>query len=296
MRYLITGGTGFIGAALCAGLLRAGHQAVVLTRSAATAAARLPAGVEVVEDLAGLDEVDAVVNLAGASVVGGRWNATRKQLLLDSRIGTTRRLLQWIETAQRRPAVLVSGSAIGYYGPHGDEELDEDAPPGSDFSAELCRAWEAEAQRAEALGLRVCRLRIGIVLGPGGGALSSMLRPFRLGLGGPMGDGRQWMSWVHRADLVALIRWLAEGDGAGAWNGTAPQPVDNAEFSRVLGRVLHRPARLTTPAFALRALFGEMSDLLLTGQRVLPRRALAEGFGFRYPTLEAALAELLGKG
>lgn len=293
MRYLITGGTGFIGAALCADLQRGGHQAVVLTRSATAATGRLPAGVEAVEDLAGLEGVDAVVNLAGASIVGGRWNAGRKQLLLDSRVGTTQRLLRWLETARQRPAVLVSGSAIGYYGPHGGEELGEDAPPGTDFPAELCRAWEAEALRAEALGLRVCRLRIGIVLGPGGGALSSMLRPFRLGIGGPMGDGRQWMSWIHRADLIALIRWLAETGRSGAWNGTAPQPVDNADFSRALGLALRRPARLTTPAFALRALFGEMSDLLLTGQKVLPRRALAEGFEFRYPALDAALAQAL---
>jgi uncharacterized protein len=294
MRYLITGGTGFIGAALCADLLRAGHQALVLTRSAATATARLPAGIQAVEDLAGLDGVDAVVNLAGESIVGGRWSASRKQALLDSRIGTTRRLLHWLETLPRRPAVLVSGSAIGYYGPRGDEELGEDAAPGEDFPAELCRAWEAEAQQAEALGLRVCRLRIGIVLGPGGGALASMLTPFRLGLGGPMGDGRQWMSWVHRADLLALIRWLVEnGAGAGAWNGTAPQPLDNADFSRTLARVLRRPALLRTPALALRLMFGEMADLLLTGQRVLPRRALAEGFVFRHPELGAALADIL---
>jgi uncharacterized protein len=295
MRYLITGGSGFIGTALCAELQRAGHQVLVLTRSAAAAAARLPAGVQAVDDLGGLEGVDAVVNLAGESIVGGRWTASRKQVLLDSRIGTTRRLLNWLEALPRRPAVLVSGSAIGYYGPHGAEELDEDAAPGEDFAAELCRAWEAEALRAEALGLRVCRLRIGIVLGPGGGALASMLRPFRLGLGGPMGDGRQWMSWVHRADLIALIRWLAESGRSGAWNGTAPQPVDNAEFSRALGRALRRPARMTTPAFALRAMFGEMADLLLTGQRVLPRRALAEGFEFRFPQLEAALAEVLSR-
>lgn len=295
MRYLISGGSGFIGRALCAELLAAGHQAVVLSRAPEQARRLLPAGVRIVADLQALDGADAVVNLAGASIVGGRWSAARKRLLLDSRIGTTRRLLDWMEGLQRRPRVLVSGSAIGYYGPRGDEELGEDAPPGADFGAQLCREWEAAALAAETLGLRVCRLRIGIVLGSGGGALAGMLRPFRLGLGGPAGDGRQWMSWVHRADLVALIRWLAETGRSGAWNGTAPQPLDNAGFSRVLGRVLHRPARLTMPAFALRLLFGEMAELFLTGQRAVPRRALAEGFQFRFPALEAALAQVLSE-
>jgi uncharacterized protein (TIGR01777 family) len=294
MRYLITGGTGFIGAALCHDLLRAGHQVAVLTRSPAAAQRKLPPQIRAVVDPEELDGADAVVNLAGESIVGARWSAARKRLLLDSRIGTTRRLLNWVERLPRRPAVLVSGSAIGYYGPRGDEELGEDAPAGEDFGAALCQAWEAEALRAETLGLRVCRLRIGVVLGPGGGALSSMLTPFRLGLGGPMGNGRQWMSWVHRADLIALIRWLAE-DGArsGAYNGTAPQPATNAAFSRALGRVLHRPAVMATPAFALRLLFGEMAGLLLTGQKVLPRRALAQGFEFRFPALETALQDVL---
>ena len=294
MRYLISGGTGFIGRALCVDLLRAGQQAVVLTRCAAAAQQKLPLGAEAVEDLAALDGADAVVNLAGESVVGGRWSAARKQALLDSRISTTVRLLRWIEGLRQRPQVLVSASAIGYYGPCGDRELDEGACAGKDFSARLCSAWEAEALKARALGLRVCLLRIGIVLGCDGGALSSLLPQFRLGLGGRMGDGRQWMSWVHRADLVALIRHLAEDPAAaGVYNGTAPQPVTNADFSRTLGRVLSRPAFLPTPGFVLRLLFGEMADLLLTGQKVLPKRALAEGFEFHHPELEGALREVL---
>jgi hypothetical protein len=190
--------------------------------------------------------------------------------------------------------VLVSGSAVGWYGPRDDEELGEDAEPGGDFSAQLCRGWEAEAIKAEALGLRVCRVRTGIVLDAGGGALAKMLPPFRFGIGGRMGDGRQWMSWIARADLVAMIRWLIDSDAAsGAFNGTAPAPETNAGFARALGRALHRPAALPTPAFALRLLFGEMADLLLTGQRVVPRRALAQGFAFRFPRLGPALEAIV---
>ena len=294
MRYLISGGTGFIGTALCADLLRDGHEVVVLSRAAGAAQSRLPAGARAIGDLAALDGADAVINLAGAGIVDARWSAARKRLLLGSRIDTTRRLLGWMERLPRRPAVLVSASAIGYYGPHGDQELTEEDAPSEDFAACLCRDWEAQALQAEALGLRVCRLRIGIVLGAGGGALSSMLTPFRLGLGGPMGSGRQWMSWIHRADLVALIRWLAEGGAAsGAYNGTAPQPATNAEFSKALGRLLRRPAFLPMPALALRLLLGEMADIVLTGQKVLPRRALAQGFAFHFPELETALREVV---
>ncbi|MDR3416881.1 MAG: TIGR01777 family oxidoreductase [Nevskia sp.] len=294
MRYLVTGGTGFIGRALCVELLRGGHQVVVLTRSVAAARRWLPAGAEAVEELAALDGADAVVNLAGESVVGGRWSVARKQALLGSRIGTTAALLRWIERLPRRPQVLVSGSAIGYYGAHGDEALDEQAPAGGDFAARLCVAWEAAALEAAALGLRVCLVRIGVVLGRGGGALAGMIAPFRLGLGGPMGDGRQWMSWVHRADLVSLLCRLAEDPAtSGVYNGTAPQPVTNGVFSRSLGRALGRPAFLVTPAFVLRLLFGEMAELFLTGQNVVPARATAAGFRFRYPDLDSALREVL---
>ena len=189
---------------------------------------------------------------------------------------------------------MVSSSAVDWYGPSGDEELDEDAEIGSDFSAHLCRDWEAEARKAEAFGVRVCLLRTGIVLDNDGGALKQMLLPFRFGLGGPMGSGRQWMSWVARADLVVLIRWLVDNPGAsGAYNGTAPAPLTNAEFAKTLGKALHRPALLRAPAFALKLLFGEMSDLLLTGQRVVPARASAAGFVFTYPALQPALAAIL---
>ncbi|HEX3124138.1 MAG TPA: TIGR01777 family oxidoreductase, partial [Rhodanobacteraceae bacterium] len=229
------------------------------------------------------------------NLAGGRWTAARKHEFVASRIGMTKHLLNWIDRQDSAPVVLVSGSAIGWYGATGDEELDEDADLGNDFSAHLCRDWEAEAIKAEALGVRVCRVRTGIVLGADGGALKQMLLPFRLGIGGRMGSGRQWMSWVAREDIVALIRWLVDNGGArGAYNGTAPAPVTNAEFARTLGAALRRPALLPMPAFALKILFGEMADILLTGQRVVPKRATAEGFKFKHPDLAPALAAILG--
>ena len=207
---------------------------------------------------------------------------------------TTQALIAWMVRQSVRPRVLVSGSAIGYYGPREEEALDESATPGGDFAAQLCRDWETTAMQAEGLDVRTCRVRTGIVLGMDGGALAKMLPPFRLGLGGPMGDGRQWMSWIHRDDLVRMIAWLLDNDRTGgAYNGTAPVPVTNRDFARALGRALHRPAVLPTPAFALKAGVGEMAQLLLTGQRVLPAHALAEGFAFRFPTLETALADLV---
>jgi len=294
MHHLITGGSGFIGSALCRSLVADGHRVTVLTRDIERARGRVPEAVFLIDRLDFAEKVDAVVNLAGENLAGGRWTAARKHEFVGSRIGTTKRLLDWIDRQDSAPAVLVSGSAIGWYGPRGDEELDEDADIGNDFSAHLCRDWEAEASKAEALGVRVCCVRTGIVLGADGGALKKMLLPFRAGIGGRMGSGRQWMSWIARADIVALIRWLIDHDSArGAYNGTAPAPVTNAEFARALGAALHRPALLPTPAPALKLLFGEMADILLTGQRVLPRRATVEGFAFKYPELSAALSAIL---
>jgi len=294
MHFLITGGSGFIGRGLCPKLLAGGHQVSVLTRNVARSRARVDARAALIGDPGAARDVDAVVNLAGENLADGRWTARRKQAFFDSRIGTTQRLLAWMATQARKPRVLVSGSAIGWYGPRGDEELREDSSPGSDFAAGLCRAWEDEAVKAEALGVRVCRIRTGIVLAREGGALAKMLLPFRLGLGGPLGDGRQWMSWIARDDLVALIIWLVQNERAsGAYNATAPHPVVNAEFARILGRTLHRPAFMPTPAFALKSLFGEMAGLLLTGQRVVPAKALAEGFAFTQPELAGALATIL---
>jgi uncharacterized protein (TIGR01777 family) len=295
MHYLITGGSGFIGSALCRSLIADGHRVTVLTRDIARARQRVPDAVFLIDRLDFAQGIEAVVNLAGENLASGRWTAARKHEFVASRIGMTKHLLDWIDRQDSAPAVLVSGSAIGWYGATGDEELDEDADLGNDFSAHLCRDWEAEAIKAAALGVRVCRVRTGIVLGADGGALKQMLLPFRLGIGGRMGSGRQWMSWVARDDIVALIRWLVDnGDARGAYNGTAPAPVTNAEFARTLGAALHRPALLPTPAFALKILFGEMADILLTGQRVVPKRAVAEGFKFKHPDLAPALAAILG--
>jgi len=299
MHVLITGGTGFIGRELVSSLLADGHVVTVLTREITSAGNRVPSGAKAIRDLARADAVDAVVNLAGASLGGVRWNPVTKMGFRTSRIDTTRRLVDWMSRLDQRPKVLVSGSAIGWYGAQGDDTLTETAPAGSDFSATLCRDWEAEAHKAAALGVRVCTLRTGIVLGPdgpaGGGALAQMLPAFRLGGGGPMGSGRQWMSWVHRADLVALIRFLIEREMAsGPYNGTAPEPVTNGEFAKTLGRVLKRPAILPMPGFALKMIVGEMAEILLTGQRVVPQAAVDQGFRFRFPTLEGALRDVLG--
>ncbi|MDE2150087.1 MAG: TIGR01777 family oxidoreductase [Gammaproteobacteria bacterium] len=294
MRYLITGGSGFVGRALCSDLCAAGHEVAVLSRSPRRARRRLPDSVRTVGTFEEVSGAEAVVNLAGENLAAGRWTPARKQALRESRIGTTRRLVQWIGNLTDRPQVLVSASAIGYYGARGDEAVDESTPPADDFPARLCRDWEAEAERAADLGVRVCVLRIGLVLGSDGGVLARMLPAFRLGLGGPIGSGRQWMSWIHRQDLVSAIRWCAErAQPRGANNATAPNPVTNLEFARALGRALHRPALLPVPARLLKLALGEMATLLLTGQKVLPERLLAEGFTLRYPRLDDALAALL---
>ncbi len=294
MHYLITGGTGFIGKALCARLIADQHRVTVLTRSVPRAQACLPAGTTAIDKLDDASNVDVVINLAGENLTDGRWSDERKQAFLDSRIGTTRRLNDWMATQDQRPKAMISGSAIGWYGARGDEKLTEESSPGDDFPAKLCLAWEAEAVKAEALGVRVCCLRTGIVLAADGGALAKMLLPFKLGLGGPMGDGKQWMSWITRRDLVRMIRWLAETDSAsGAYNGTAPNPVTNAEFADALANALHRPSIIRTPALALKLLFGDMADMLLTGQRVIPERACSNGFRFDHPELTEAISATL---
>ncbi|MGV7195520.1 TIGR01777 family oxidoreductase [Xanthomonas axonopodis] len=293
MRVLITGGTGFIGQALCPALVQAGHQVGVLTRNAGRASRSQP-GITAVETLDGI-QAEAVINLAGEPLAAGRWSDARKQRFRESRLGTTDRLHDWIaqQPAQQRPAVVVSGSAVGYYGERGDAALTETDGAGEDFSAVLCRDWEAAAARIGALGPRVSWVRTGIVLDRDGGALARMLPAFQLGGGGPFGDGRHWMSWIHRADMVALLVWLLQHGQPGAYNATAPNPVTNAEFARTLAKVLHRPALLALPAGLLRLGFGEMADLLLISQRVLPQRALDAGFGFRHERLERALRAIL---
>jgi uncharacterized protein (TIGR01777 family) len=242
-----------------------------------------------------VDGCEAVVNLAGESIASGRWTDARKRRLESSRLEATRALGRAIGQAASPPRVLLSASAIGYYGSRGDERLTETSPPGDDFLARLCVAWEEEARRTSGARTRCLLLRTGIVLATDGGALAPMLTQFRLFAGGPVGDGRQFMSWIHRNDWIALVSWLLGRDDEGPFNLTAPNPVANVDFARSLGRALHRPSLLPAPAFALRGVLGEMADaLVIGGQRVVPRRALDLGFPFRYDTLDPALAALLG--
>jgi len=291
MRLLIAGGTGFIGAALCRSLLADRHELFLLTRRPGGDAGgpRLLSW-QTDEWRRALAEADGVINLAGESIAEAHWSPARKAAIRASRIETTRALVGAIGGHGRRPAVLINASAVGYYGPRGDEPIGEDDPGGSGFLSELCRDWEAEAQRAEPLGVRVVRLRIGVVLAAGGGALAKMVPPFRWCIGGPLGGGRQWMSWVHRDDVIGLIHWaLARPDVSGALNATAPNPVTMRTFCSELGRALGRPSWAPVPGAALRLLLGEMADMLLTGQRALPEAALRAGYSFRHPTLRDAL-------
>ncbi|HEY7311850.1 MAG TPA: TIGR01777 family oxidoreductase [Gemmataceae bacterium] len=307
MRVFVTGGTGLVGRRLLKRLLDRGDQAVVLTRRAGHARELFGSRAEVVEGdpMRGGDwmdtvgECDAVIHLAGENVFGRRWNADFKKLLHDSRILSTQLVVEALRRkplrVDGRPKALVNASAIGFYGPHDDEELTEESLPGSDFLAHLCVEWEKAARAAESAGVRVAMIRVGVVLDKEGGALAKLLTPFKLGVGGPVGSGRQWMSWIHHADLVGLFLFALDRDDAvGPINGTAPNPVTNREFGKVLGRVLHRPSFMWTPGLALRVLVGEAGTLVTTGQRVLPRRALELGYAFEYPGLEAALAQILG--
>ena len=287
MRVLVTGGTGFIGQAVCHALRGAAHTVTIVSRDPAHAS-----GTAVGWDAVGqaVAAADALVNLAGEPIAAGRWGPVRKEAILQSRVNATRALVDAAGAAAQRPAILVSASAVGYYGARDDELLDETAGPGTGFLAEVCQAWEREASRAEALGLRVVRLRIGMVLAGDGGALARMLPPFRAFVGGRLGNGRQWMSWIHRGDLTGLVVEALANEGyRGAVNATAPQPVRNREFVAALGRVLVRPAAFPVPGVVLRVAFGEMADMLLTGQRVLPRAAERLGYRWQYPEVLGAL-------
>jgi len=294
MHILMTGGTGFIGRALCRALLPAKHRLTVYSRqSPERVAACCGAEVRAITSLSeeGATTYDAIINLAGEGITDARWTPARKQRLRDSRIEVTRQLITYIERAPHKPEVLLSASAIGFYGDRGEVEIDETTPPRDGFAHALCADWETTAQRAATYGVRVCLLRIGVVLGPDGGMLGRLVPIFRLGLGGRLGDGRQWLSWIHRDDLIAiLLRLLEDRALDGVFNATAPQPVTNAMFTQQLAHILRRPALLPVPAQLLRGVYGEMADLLLGSQRVVPQRLQQSGFVFRYPTLDAALS------
>jgi len=324
MKVVLTGASGLVGTALTETLVREGHTVVRLvrrgsgdnkggTKNDGEAANRKPGGLKNVIDVAwnpntcdlegepfGQDQkkiegADAAVNLAGASIAAESWSDERKAILRSSRVHITRELICALEKLENGPKTLVSASAIGYYGNRGDEVLTEESKPGADFLGRMAQEWEAEAVKAEALGLRVVRLRFGIILASHGGALPQMMRPFKLGLGGKIGSGQQWMSWVSLQDVVTVIRNVLENRAiSGAVNVVSPQPVRNADFAKQLGRAMHRPAILPAPAFALKFALGEMADsLLLAGQRVIPSRLSQLGYKFSSPDLTSALNNIL---
>ncbi|HTP00622.1 MAG TPA: TIGR01777 family oxidoreductase [Bryobacteraceae bacterium] len=298
MNITISGASGLIGRRLLKNLVNAGHTLHVLSRHAGT---NLPPNVKlsVWDPVKGrppeesLRDADAVIHLAGEPVAQ-RWTQDSKRRIRESRVTGTRNLVAAMAELSRRPQVLVSASAVGYYGSRGADVLDETASPASDFLGELCADWEKEARAAESLGVRVVTIRTGIVLDARGGALQRMLPAFRMGAGGKLADGRHWMSWIHLEDLAAMYRFAAETPAArGPFNGVAPNPVTNADFTRTLAGVLHRPAIFPVPAFALKLMFGEMSQILLASQRVLPKVPEAAGFQFRFSQLQPALADAL---
>ena len=308
MRVVMTGGTGFLGRALADTLATSGYEVVVLTRSASTAPRIGRAGLDVrtvawTPDgsigpwAAEIEHADAVINLAGESIAAKRWTAAQKQRILDSRVDATRSIVRAIGGAAAPPSLLLNGSAVGYYGPHGDDVVTEETRAGDDFLASVCRQWESEAMRAASDRTRVVCIRTGLVLDKDGGALPQMLLPFRLGAGGPVGSGRQYWPWIHLVDWIRLVRWIIDSDRlAGPVNATGPNPVTNGEFARALGQAMHRPSFMPAPGFALRLALGEMADgLLLSGQRAVPARAERAGFTFTYPRVDDALSAIFNR-
>jgi uncharacterized protein (TIGR01777 family) len=296
MNLLITGGTGFIGSALCSRLLEDNHNIVVLSRSPKTIKAPIQ-GVREIKQLKNDTVFDVVINLAGQPIADKRWSNRQKQRVLNSRIGTTQNLIAYLKRLEHKPKLFVSGSAIGYYGiSQTDEEIDETAPGDNSFSSQLCQQWETIALGAQDLGIRTCLLRTGIVLGKGGGALGKMLPLFKKGLGGRIGQGKQWMSWIHLDDLVGIILHCIEHDSLhGAINGTSPVPVTNQVFTTTLGKVLKRPTFFPMPTMLVKLLFGEMGEeLLLAGKKIMPVKVCNTGYQFKFLTLDEALWDVAG--
>lgn len=299
MKILVTGATGFIGKPLCEKLTSQGHQVCALTRNPELSMSKVPSvtkffawdpiNFEPPSDA--FSETDVVIHLAGESV-SGRWNAAKKRLVRESRIVGTRNLVSAIQKLEAKPKTLISASAIGFYGDRDDEILPEDAAPGNDFFAEVCSAWEGEANKAKSLGLRVVNLRVGIVLGPGG-ALARMLPIFKMGAGGPLGNGQQWWAWIHRSDVIGLISHLLDSNIEGPVNATAPNPSKQKQFADILGYVLKRPSFMPAPKIALNLALGEFATELLASKRIVPKQAIDSGYDFQYPELEVALREIL---
>ncbi|MEB0951401.1 TIGR01777 family oxidoreductase [Citrobacter sedlakii] len=296
MNILVTGGTGLIGGHLIPRLLALGHQVTVLTRSPEKARDRLDSRVALwttLDDKKQLDDVDAVINLAGEPIADKRWSSAHKERLCQSRWRITQKLADLINASETPPSVLISGSATGYYGDLGEVVVTEEEPPHNEFTHKLCARWEQIACTAQSDRTRVCLLRTGVVLAPKGGILGKMVPPFRLGLGGPIGNGRQYLPWIHVDDMVNGILWLLDNDLRGPFNMVSPYPVRNEQFAHALGHALQRPAFVRVPATAIRLLMGESSVLVLGGQRALPKRLEAAGFAFRWYDLEEALEDVI---
>ncbi len=294
MNILITGGTGFIGSVLCSRLLEDQHHLVVLSRHPETLQSPVQ-GIGSLSDLTDAMIFDAVINLAGEPIVEKRWSDGQKQRILRSRLDTTQALIAYFTRIEPKPKVFISGSAIGYYGTgRTNESIDETGVGDDSFSSQICRQWETIAIQAQPLGIRTCLLRTGIVLG-NGGALGKMLGPFKLGAGGRMGDGTQWMSWIHINDLIGIILHCIEHDGIqGPVNGTSPHPVTNQQFTEALGKVLNRPTFFSMPGVVIKLLMGQMGEeLLLTGKKILPKKIQEAGYTFVYENLEQALADVV---
>jgi uncharacterized protein (TIGR01777 family) len=310
MKIVIAGGTGFLGSPLAEMYAEEGHDVRVLSRSLMAGDTRHDPGTGVpgvtrvgwkADGKTGpwasaLENAEALINLSGESIAGKRWSPQRKAQLRDSRILSTRSLAAAVNAATRPPAVFISGSAVGYYGPSGDDPKTEQSPAGADFLAQLCEDWEREARAAARPETRLVWLRTGIVLERSGGALAEMMRPFRFFVGGRLGSGRQYISWIHRLDWIEMIRWIVQTPQvSGPVNATAPHPVTNRDFARALGRAMHRPSLLPTPGFALKVALGPVAESILTGQRVLPTVAQKHGHHFRYPEIEQAFRGIFGE-